>query len=201
MHRVVHATADGPLPWADLDALLSAVTARATNLGSSIHGPVHWHSVTLASLRLLQDGEQADRALVFLFALLHDAIRQDDCYDLGHGPRAAALMDELRDARLIALDDRRGARLGLALRDHAFGQITEDATIGLCWDADRLDLGRVGISPDPAFFSTAAARRLAARGRRLRWADTPPDWHALAARFDLYPSVGRLTDGRFLPIP
>src|SRR5881397_1818359 len=49
-----------------------------------------------ASLYLLEAGETADRALVFLFALLHDAMRQDDGYDLGHGPRAAELLAELR---------------------------------------------------------------------------------------------------------
>ena len=27
-----------------------------------------------------------------------------------------------------------------------------------CWDADRLDLGRVGIRPDPRRLFTAAAR-------------------------------------------
>jgi uncharacterized protein len=122
---------------------------------------------------------------VFLFALLHDAMRRDDGYDLGHGPRAAALLDELRDGRVIALDDSRAARLRVALHDHAFGRTSEDATIGLCWDSDRLDLGRVGISPDPEFFSTEPARRLAGLRKRLRWANTPPDWHALAARFAL----------------
>jgi uncharacterized protein len=31
-------------------------------------------------------------------------------------------------------------------------------TIQACWDADRLDLGRVGTTPDPARLWTAAAR-------------------------------------------
>jgi uncharacterized protein len=33
-----------------------------------------------------------------------------------------------------------------------------DITIQTCWDADRLDLGRVGIVPDPARLCTVAAR-------------------------------------------
>jgi hypothetical protein len=53
----------------------------------------------------------------------------------------------------------------------------------VCWDADRLDLGRVGIAPDATFFSTTAAQRLVASGQQLRWAETLPDWAALAERF------------------
>ena len=33
-----------------------------------------------------------------------------------------------------------------------------DITVQTCWDADRLDLGRVGIRPDPRRLCTAAAR-------------------------------------------
>lgn len=35
---------------------------------------------------------------------------------------------------------------------------TGDPTIATCWDADRLDLLRVGIRPDPARLVTEAAR-------------------------------------------
>ncbi len=36
-----------------------------------------------------------------------------------------------------------------------------------CWDADRLDLGRVGIMPEPSRLCTAAAKR----SDLLKWAD------------------------------
>jgi uncharacterized protein len=45
--------------------------------------------------------------------------------------------------------------------------IDADITIQTCWDADRLDLGRVGTTPDPARLCTAAARD----PEMLRWAD------------------------------
>lgn len=182
MQHRVHAT----LPWTDLDAVVAAVTARATNLGSQIHGPVHWHSVARASLYLLDAGERGDRPLVFLFALLHDAMREDDGYDYGHGPRAAELFDDLRDCGLLLMDRTRAACLHAALHDHAFGETSEDPTVGLCWDSDRLDLGRVGIAPNPAFLSTATAKRLASAGAPLRWARAAADWHTVAASFDLY---------------
>ena len=38
------------------------------------------------------------------------------------------------------------------------GTKTDDLTIATCWDADRLDLLRVGVMPDPRYLVTEAAR-------------------------------------------
>ena len=38
---------------------------------------------------------------------------------------------------------------------------TEDATVNACFDADRLDLGRVGITPNPDKMATAQGRIIA----------------------------------------
>jgi uncharacterized protein len=40
-------------------------------------------------------------------------------------------------------------------------------TIQTCWDADRLDLGRVGVTPHPSRLCTEVARR----PEILEWAD------------------------------
>jgi uncharacterized protein len=42
-----------------------------------------------------------------------------------------------------------------------------DVTVRTCWDADRLDLGRVGVTPDPILLCTDVARR----PETIRWAD------------------------------
>lgn len=42
--------------------------------------------------------------------------------------------------------------------DHSGGDVSTDPTIQSCWDADRLDLGRVGIIPLPRFLSNEAAK-------------------------------------------
>ena len=36
----------------------------------------------------------------------------------------------------------------------------EDPIIGICWDADRLDLGRVGIKPDPKFLNLNESKEM-----------------------------------------
>jgi len=41
---------------------------------------------------------------------------------------------------------------------HSDGLLEADVTVQTCWDADRLDLGRVGIEPDPSRLCTPAAR-------------------------------------------
>ena len=38
------------------------------------------------------------------------------------------------------------------------GRLSRDVTIQACWDADRLDLGRVGERPNPTYLGTKAAR-------------------------------------------
>lgn len=125
----------------------------------SIHGPSHWKRVEANGLQIAQENG-ADLALVRLFAMLHDSCRVDDSYELTHGERAARYAENLR-GRLFHLDDDRFSLLHHACRRHAHGEVSTDPTIGACWDADRLDLGRVGMVPNPTFLSTEMGRRIA----------------------------------------
>jgi uncharacterized protein len=50
---------------------------------------------------------------------------------------------------------------------HTHEQTHPDVTVQTCWDADRLALGRVGITPHPSRLGTEAARRPGT----IRWAD------------------------------
>jgi uncharacterized protein len=52
-------------------------------------------------------------------------------------------------------------KLVLACQIHTDGTTSTDATVGVCFDADRLDLGRVGIEPDSELMSTDAGRKRA----------------------------------------
>ena len=53
---------------------------------------------------------------------------------------------------------RRGGAPLLRLCHHSDGRVDADVTVQTCWDADRLDLGRVGKRPDPRLLCTPAAR-------------------------------------------
>ena len=130
----------------------------------SIHGPSHWRRVEGNGLMLARDGSGADVTIVRLFAVLHDSRRHDEGTDWGHGERGAELARLLR-GKYFDLSDAELGTLGAACAGHEKGGVTDHPTIGTCWDADRLDLGRVGARPDPRYMSTDAGRR-AAQGWR-----------------------------------
>lgn len=121
----------------------------------SVHGPDHWARVRQYG-ELLCTETGADPLVVRLFALLHDSQRASEGHDPQHGPRAAEYAHTLE----LGLDDLQLQKLALACRDHERGYTSKDATIGTCWDSDRLDLDRVLIVCDEAYMSTAFGKRL-----------------------------------------
>jgi hypothetical protein len=96
-----------------------------------------------------------------LFALIHDSQRLHDGTDDGHGARAAEFAASLRGQGLFQLSDEQFEKLAFACRYHTDGQLSEDVTVGTCWDSDRLDLMRVGIRPQAEYLSTRIGREVA----------------------------------------
>jgi hypothetical protein len=47
---------------------------------------------------------------------------------------------------------------------HTDGLHHDDATIGTCWDADRLDIERAGVIPNAKFMSTDSGREIGNHG-------------------------------------
>jgi uncharacterized protein len=125
----------------------------------SIHGPSHWQRVDSFGLNIAANSG-ADLSVVRLIAFLHDSCRQDDGADLDHGPRAAEMLDRIVP-KVFAIDPGRFDLLKEAIRLHTTGQTTNEPTIGTCWDADRLDIGRVAMTPSERYMSTEAGRGMA----------------------------------------
>ena len=156
-----------------LETLLTEVRARSTGIGSHIHGETHWRTVGANGLWVAESLERADRHVILLFALLHDSMRVNDSIDPEHGPRAAAFAVELHAEGLLGTTPAQLETLRYAIFEHTNGLVSDDPTIGVCWDADRLDLPRVGIQPDPARFSTVRAHEVPPE------IGEPPDWFEL----------------------
>jgi uncharacterized protein len=64
------------------------------------------------------------------------------------------------------MTDEQWTHLMEAIRWHSHGRTEAHPTVQVCWDSDRLDLGRVGIIPDPQYLCTDAAKDPA----MIRWA-------------------------------
>lgn len=124
-----------------------------------IHGIMHWKNVEKFGERLAQQCD-ADEEVVRLFAVLHDSGRLSDGLDEGHGYRSADIALKLK-GELYDLDDARFELLYYACKYHSERACATDVTVGVCWDADRLDLQRLDIEPDAQFMSTKAGMKLA----------------------------------------
>lgn len=119
-----------------------------------IHGANHWarvlnHGKNIGQMR------KADLLVVELFGLLHDSCRLNDGRDPQHGQRAAEFAHGIH-GDFYELKSKQLDTLCYALQHHSDGEVSSNKTIQTCWDADRLDLGRVGIFPSPQFLSKEA---------------------------------------------
>lgn len=142
--------------------LWQLVTAQFRLDVESDHGPSHWLTVRRNGLYLARL-HAADEEIVRLFAVFHDSCRENEYRDPQHGPRGAQLAIKFRQAGHFQLDDLRMDLLVTACQIHNGGPPQSDPTLAVCLDADRLDLGRVGITPDPLLLSTTTAKDIAAR--------------------------------------
>lgn len=134
----------------------------------SIHGPDHWRRVERNGLFLAQY-EPVDVTVVRLFALFHDSQRKNDHRDPEHGARGAQLAVDLH-GRYFRLSNSQMTLLLTACGHHTAQTHHDDPTIGACWDADRLDLKRVMIEPDPDYLNTKTAQQIACSGEFWRLA-------------------------------
>ncbi|MFW2366902.1 MAG: hypothetical protein ACN4GW_10825 [Desulforhopalus sp.] len=129
------------------------------------HGARHWARVYEIGMRLSAK-TGAHQQVIELFALFHDARRFNEHTDPQHGPRGAALARDLRPTFFPQLDEPEFSLLYLACSLHTSAASHSDMTVQTCFDADRLDLGRVGKVPDPQYLCTDAAKD----SRILDWA-------------------------------
>jgi uncharacterized protein len=144
------------LPTFDRPGLLKVILAQFRIKQHGAHGPSHWarvrkHGLTVGS------AVGADLLVVELFAFLHDSQRENEYSDPSHGARAAAYAQSL-NGTYFSLSPEQLEKLCIAMTGHSEGKIHQDPTIQTCWDADRLDLGRVGTKPRAKYLSAEGAK-------------------------------------------
>lgn len=140
----------------DRAALLRHLRRRFAIEWGGAHGGAHWARVLQNGLRLAP-ATGADVHVVALFAFFHDACRVNEYTDRDHGLRGAELALRLH-GKLFEASAGQLDLLVAACTGHSDGHVDAPPTVQTCWDADRLDLGRVGIRPRAQYLCTAAAR-------------------------------------------
>lgn len=150
----------------DYEILWQSVIQQFQLYSASPHGPKHWKQVEQNGLHITGTND-ADPTVVKLFAVFHDSCRQSDGHDPLHGQRGAELALSMH-GNLFTIEEVQLELLILACELHHQGAMTEDPTIGACFDADRLDLIRVGIVPDPEMMCTQEGKLLAGQINQLR---------------------------------
>ena len=123
---------------------------------TSIHSVAHWARV-LENGRRLAEKTGANLVIVEFFAVLHASRRFTDGFDPGHGKRGAKYAITIRE-HLNSISDHDFKLLQYACKHHSKGKTEGDVTVQTCWDADRLDLPRAGISIKPGRLCTNAAK-------------------------------------------
>lgn len=143
-----------------IDKKLESAIKTAFSLPlDSAHGLKHWQNVAKIGKYLAQE-TGADSKVVELFAYLHDSKRENGDHDKNHGLRASEFVRALYDKELIKITEEQFWQLNFACKYHNQSALhSDDITIQICWDADRLDLWRFGIEPEKEFLNTDFAKR------------------------------------------
>ena len=139
----------------DQSGLIALIKSEFKLDWQGIHGANHWarvlnHGKNIGQIR------KADLLVVELFGFLHDSCRFNDGRDPKHGERAAEFAHSIH-GDFFQLQSKQLDALCQALKYHSGGEVSTNKTIQTCWDADRLDLGRVGIFPSAQYLSQEAS--------------------------------------------
>jgi len=166
-----------PSDQLNLPAVLDAVRILSPLSTSLDHGEEHWRRVATNGLDLAGAAD-ADPLLVVLFGMFHDSMRFGEERDDDHGKRGGFLACCL-NTELMGLSEDRLDVLYKACAEHSDGETSEDPTIGVCWDADRLDLCRFGKEIFPGSLSTHVGRTAPARRRAMGLLTATPEWSSI----------------------
>lgn len=90
------------------------------------------------------------------FAFFHDLYRVNDGHDPGHGKRASEVIKRAKEHSQMSLLNNMDMleKICFACEHHSTMLRSGDPVIDVCFDADRLDLPRVGVMPEPEKMAT-----------------------------------------------
>ena len=143
--------------WEKNKRLIDKLQKDSKLFHSPIHGFKHWRTVEKNGL-YLSKFNNGDPKIISYFAYFHDCMRVNEHIDNGHGYRGGRYA--MLNKELLGLSDEDLRILYRACAGHTGGVNPSCDTIACCWDADRLDIRRVGADLKLKFFNTKEARRM-----------------------------------------
>jgi len=123
---------------------------------SGKHGFQHWARVIENGLFLSEHNNDNPKVII-AFGFFHDSQRENDANDPDHGFRGALLMNLYKDK--INLTEHEFEKVFSACSGHTDELYHDDLDIATCWDADRLDLMRFNIDPDPYYLNQSISKK------------------------------------------
>jgi len=127
------------------------------------HGISHWKRV-YRNTQILAKHYNIESDVFELFALIHDSKRENEYHDPAHGLRASIFVEELLKKKIISLSKEESEKLIFACKNHTLYPLADDLIVQICFDSDRLDLGRVGMRINTDYLSTNYAKSLVEDG-------------------------------------
>lgn len=124
-------------------------------LEDGIHGLYHWARVIENGVEIANHNN-ANKNIVIAFGFFHDCQRENDGEDPEHGFRGGEFMEKYRGK--INLTDEEFDKVKIACSGHTNVLHHNDIDISTCWDADRLDLFRVGVYPEPEYLNNEISK-------------------------------------------
>lgn len=125
------------------------------DINGGIHGIDHWSRVLINALKIAEKNN-ANKKILIVFSFFHDIRREHESGDPEHGLRGAKYLQTFKYKININKNELKKAMI--ACEGHTSVLHHEDIDIATCWDADRLDLYRVGVKPDPEYLNTEFAK-------------------------------------------
>lgn len=125
-------------------------------LEDGIHGVHHWARVIENGLEIASHNN-ANKKIIIAFGFFHDCQRENDGDDPEHGFRGGEFMEKYRGK--INLTDEEFDKVKIACAGHTNVLHHNDIDISTCWDADRLDLFRVGIYPEAEYLNNEISKQ------------------------------------------
>ena len=122
---------------------------------SFIHGSPHWSRVFYYG-HLLSELNDYDKENIAFFSIFHDSKRINDGDDPQHGLRGAEFFRTFD--KIIQIKPEQKEIIYESCKVHNYLKQADSLEVGLCLDSDRLDLWRVGISPNDEYLHLKQAK-------------------------------------------